>query len=77
MGLGLIERIAVLPHANTWSPDKAHRTFSLATGGLRIAAVDDQTALLRHGDGTWTVEGAGEVRVYLDGKPAPLTALQQ
>jgi cyanophycinase len=77
LGLGLIERIAVLPHANTWSPDKAHRTFSLATGGLRIAAVDDQTALLRQVDGTWTVEGAGEVRVYLDGKPTPLTALEQ
>ena len=75
LGLGLVEQIAVLPHADTWSPEKAHRTFSLATGGLRIAAVDEQTALLRRPDGSWHAEGAGEVRVFVDGRPAPLEAL--
>lgn len=77
LGLGLIEQVAVLPHANTWSPEKAHRTFSLAAGGLRIAAIDEQTALIRDPDGTWTVSGAGEVRVFVDGQPAPLDALLQ
>jgi cyanophycinase len=75
LGLGLIEQVAVLPHADTWSPEKAHRTFSLAAGGLRIAAIDEQTALLRRPDGTWRVEGAGTVRVFVDGKPASLDAL--
>lgn len=75
VGLGLIEQLAVLPHANTWSPDKAHRTFSLATGGLRIAAIDEQTALIRDPGGSWQVEGAGTVTLYVDGEPAPLAAL--
>jgi cyanophycinase len=77
LGLGLIEQVAVLPHANTWSPEKAHRTFSLAAGGLRIAAIDEQTALLRQPDGTWHTEGAGTVRVFVDGKPSSLDALNQ
>jgi cyanophycinase len=75
LGLGLIEQVAVLPHANTWSPEKAHRTFSLAAGGLRIAAIDEQTALIRDPDGGWRAEGAGEVRIFVDGQPATLEAL--
>jgi len=75
LGLGLIEQVAVLPHANTWSPEKAHRTFSLAAGGLRIAAIDEQTALIRDPDGTWSTSGVGSVRVFVDGRPAPLDAL--
>jgi len=75
LGLGLIEQLAVLPHADTWSPEKAHRTFSLASGGLRIAAIDQQTALIREPAGSWRVDGAGGVTVYVDGKPADLAAL--
>lgn len=75
LGLGLVERVAVLPHADTWSPEKAHRTFSLATGGLRIAAIDEQTALVRDPDGHWHTEGAGSVVIYVDGKPTSLDAL--
>lgn len=75
VGLGLIEQLAVLPHADTWSPDKAHRTFSLAEGGLRIAAIDEQTALIRDPAGVWRTAGAGTVTVYVDGKPADLDAL--
>jgi cyanophycinase len=75
IGLGLIEQLAVLPHANTWSPDKAHRTVTLASGGVRVAAIDEQTALIRDPGGTWRVDGAGQVTVYLDGKPADLSAL--
>jgi cyanophycinase len=75
VGLGLIEQLAVLPHADTWSAEKAHRTFSLAEGGLRIAAIDEQTALIREPNGTWRTAGAGGVTVYVDGKPADLDAL--
>ncbi|MDQ6617201.1 MAG: Type 1 glutamine amidotransferase-like domain-containing protein [Actinomycetota bacterium] len=75
LGLGLIEQIAVLPHANTWSLEKAHRTFGLAAGGLRIAAIDEQTALIRDRDGSWRADGAGDIRVFVDGKPADLDAL--
>ncbi len=76
VGLGMIEQLAVLPHADTWSPEKAHRTYSLAAGGVRIVAIDEQTALIRDADGAWRSTGAGTVTVYLDGKPAGLDALQ-
>jgi cyanophycinase len=75
VGLGLIEQVAVLPHANTWSPEKAHRTFSLAEGGLKIAAIDEQTALIRDPDGRWRTMGAGDVTVYVGGQAAGLDAL--
>jgi cyanophycinase len=75
VGLGLIEQLAVLPHADTWSPEKAHRTFGLAKGGLRIAAIDEQTALIRDPTGKWRAAGAGAVTVYVDGRPADLDAL--
>jgi cyanophycinase len=75
VGLGLVEQLAVLPDADTWSPEKAHRTFSLAEGGLRIAAIDGRTALIRDSDGSWRVAGAGDVTVYVDGKPSGLDAL--
>jgi cyanophycinase len=75
LGLGLIEQLAVIPHANTWSHEKAHRTVQLAAEGLRVAAIDEQTALLRDPDGSWRTAGAGQVQVYVDGRPASLGAL--
>jgi cyanophycinase len=74
IGLGLLEQFAVLPH-HGWSPEKAHRTFSLAAGGVRIVAIDEQTALIRDADGAWRAAGVGEITVYLDGQPAGLDAL--
>jgi cyanophycinase len=76
LGLGLIQGVAVLPHYDTWSEEKAHRTVQLATGHLRIAAIDERTALIRHPDGSWTSAGAGEVTVFVDARPAPLEVLQ-
>ena len=76
LGLGLVAKLAVLPHYDTWSEEKAHRTVQLATGHLRIAAIDERTALIRDPGGTWRVEGAGDVTVFVDGKPTGLEALQ-
>jgi len=75
LGLGLVGQLAVLPHYDTWSEEKAHRTVQLATGHLRIAAVDERTALIRAPDGSWRGAGAGAVTVYVDGQPAGLEAL--
>jgi cyanophycinase len=75
LGLGLIDHLAVLPHYDTWSEEKAARTVALATGHLRIAAIDERTALIREPDGRWRAAGAGEVTVYVDGRPAGLPAL--
>jgi cyanophycinase len=75
LGLGLVPHLAVLPHYDTWSEEKAHRTVQLATGHLRIAAVDERTALIRDPDGSWRGAGAGAVTVYVDGLVASLDAL--
>ena len=75
LGLGLVEQLAVIPHHNTWSPDKEHRTLQLAPKGLAIVGIDEATALIRASDGTWRAGGAGAVEVFLNGKPAGLDVL--
>ena len=75
LGLGLIEQLAIIPHHDHWSADKAHRTVVLAAAGLPVVGIDERTALIRDPDGRWHVEGAGQVAVYVDGKPAGLDAL--
>ncbi len=75
LGLGLLPQLAVLPHASTWSEEKTHRTVRLASRGLRIAAIDQQTALLRDPDGQWRKVGQGNVTIWLDGGPVGLEGL--
>jgi cyanophycinase-like exopeptidase len=65
----------VLPHYDTWSEEKAHRTVQLATGHLRIAAIDERTALIRDPDGTWRAVGAGEVTIFVDARPSGIEVL--
>jgi cyanophycinase len=75
LGLGLLSQLAVLPHADSWSEEKTHRTVKLASGGLRIAAIDECTALLRGPDGRWRTAGEGKVTIWLDGQVVGLAAL--
>jgi cyanophycinase len=75
LGLGLIEQLAVVPHHNTWPEDRAHRTMQLAPKGVPIVGIDEQTALIRSGDGSWRTAGVGEVVVFVNGEPADLSAL--
>ena len=75
LGLGLVAQLAVIPHHNTWSPEKAKRTIHLAPAGLPVVAIDEQTAVIRSPEGGWTVEGAGEALVFLDGDQAGLDSL--
>lgn len=64
IGLGLMENLAVVPHHNHWSEEKAHRTLLLAPEGLLVVGIDDATALIRSTDGTWSASGAGRVAVF-------------
>jgi cyanophycinase len=75
LGLGLIGQLAVIPHADTWSEDKRHRTLQLAPRGLPVVGVDERTALLRSPAGTWSAGGAGKVRVWVDAAERDLDAL--
>lgn len=75
LGLGLLEGMAVVPHADTWSQEKVHRTLQLAPRGLLLADVDERTALLREPDGAWRAEGAGRAGVHRDKLELDLSAL--
>lgn len=78
VGLGLVENLAVLAHAEASASEiaEAHkRTFDLSEPGVVLAAVPVRTALLRDPRGAWSVEGAGAVHVFLDGAEAGLDAL--
>lgn len=75
VGLALVEQLAVIPHHDTWSEEKARRTLDLAPDGVVVAAVDERTALIRDPDGTWRADGAGGVAVFFRGEPAGLADL--
>ena len=75
LGLGLLAQVAIIPHHDTWSPEKAKRTITLAPAGLPVVGIDEQTALIRDPGGAWTVGGAGGVVVFVDGHEAGLEAL--
>ena len=75
LGLGLLEQVAVIPHHDQWSHDRSRRTFDLAGSSFPIVAVDEQTAAIRGGDGTWRAAGLGKVQVMLDGQEVGLDHL--
>jgi cyanophycinase len=75
LGLGLIEQMAVLPEASTWSPERLRRTISLTEEGVALVAVDERTAVVRAPDGSWSVSGAGGAAVHVGGDLATLDAL--
>ncbi len=75
LGLGLLEHIAVVARADTWSVDKLHRTLQLTPARLPLVEIDERAALIRGSDGAWRAEGAGEVSVWVDGHRAGLDDL--
>jgi len=75
LGLGLLSGLAVVPHHDTWSEEKVHRTQQLAPKGLVVAGVDERTALVRNAGGGWATEGAGAVSIWRDGDDVGLDAL--
>jgi cyanophycinase len=75
LGLGLLEQVAVIPHHDTWSHDRSRRTFELAGSQFPIVAVDEQSAAIRDGDGTWRAAGNGAVQVMLGGQEVGLDRL--
>lgn len=75
LGLGLVEQLAVIPHHDTWSVDKTHRTMELAPSGVAVVGVDERTAVIRDPSGTWRAAGAGAVDVFRDGTRVGLEGL--
>ncbi|CAN5647626.1 hypothetical protein BH20ACT2_BH20ACT2_02610 [soil metagenome] len=75
LGLGLVAQLTIIPRHDHWSAEAARRTLDLSPEGLAVIGVDERTALLRDPDGTWRAAGAGNVAVFVGGKPAELTDL--
>lgn len=75
LGLGLVGQLAVIPHADSWSHEKSHRTITLAPADLPVVAIDERTAIVLEPGAGWTAAGAGGVRVWLNGAEATLDAL--
>jgi cyanophycinase len=75
VGLGLVENLALVPHAERDVAAAHRRTLELAGDDLVVAAVAERTALLRDPDGTWRATGAGAVTVLLGGREVGLDAL--
>lgn len=75
VGIGVVAPLAVVPHADSWSEDKLHRTQILAPKATPVVGIPERTALLRAADGNWSAEGVGDVRVWLAGEPADLSVL--
>jgi len=75
LGLGLCRQLAVIPHFDAWSEEKATRTLELAPAGLPVVGIDERTALVRDPEGRWRAAGAGRVGIYVDGAEADLSRL--
>lgn len=75
LGLGVLRNLAIIPAHDHWSEEQAHRTRKMSPAGLVLAGVDERTALIRDADGTWRVDGAGEVAVFVGGEPTDLSVL--
>ncbi|HVF14974.1 MAG TPA: Type 1 glutamine amidotransferase-like domain-containing protein [Acidimicrobiales bacterium] len=75
VGLGLVSGLTVIPHHDGWSPEKARRTIHLAPAGLAVVGIDEQTAVIRAPDGTWSTAGAGGAAVFVNGQETGLEDL--
>lgn len=75
LGLGLLEQLAVIPHYGKWSAEKTERVLALAPRSLTVAGIEERTALIRDHGGGWQVAGAGQVQVFLAGRPVGLDTL--
>ncbi len=75
VGLALVAQVAVVPHHDHWSEDKARRTLELAPAGLPVVGIDERTALIRDPDGRWHAEGAGSVTVWVGRHEVDLAVL--
>lgn len=75
VGLGLVTNLAVLAHARPDVLVSSKRTIELAGAGLVLAAIPEETALLRSPEGAWSTAGAGQVTVIVDHEEVGLDAL--
>src|SRR5262245_12171821 len=70
VGLGLVSGLAVFPYHGTAAEHLRERSVDLLARDAVLVGIDEQTAIVRAGDGPWEVMGAGSATVYRkDAKP--------
>jgi len=67
VGLGLVPGLAVFPYHGTTAEHLRERSIDLLAANAVLVGVDEQTALVRTGDGPWQVSGKGGATVYRKG----------
>lgn len=75
VGLGLVEKMAVIPHFGHENAEKVHRSIALAAPDLAVVGVPERSALIRDPDGRWRQAGRAPVEVFVAGRPAGFGAL--
>lgn len=76
LGLGLVRQLTVIPQYETWSHERARRTFDLAQG-FPVAALESTAAIVHRPDRGWRVTGGAAVAIYLNGHPAGVDVLPE
>ncbi len=66
LGLGLVEKFAVVPQWEHWTTDKARRMTQLMPNDTVVAEIEERTALICWSDGRWEQLGAGKVSLTLN-----------
>ncbi len=64
VGLGVVRNLAVFPYHGTAADHLRERSIDLLPKNATLVGIDEETALVRAPDGTWTARGAGAVTVY-------------
>jgi len=64
VGLGLVRGLAVFPYHGTAANHLRDRSLDLLPSDAVLAGLDERTALVRSGDGTWRAQGPGDVTLY-------------
>jgi cyanophycinase len=64
VGLGIVRGLAVFPYHGTAADHIRERSVDLLSHNAVLVGVDEQTAIVREGDGAWQVVGKGRVTVY-------------
>lgn len=75
LGLGLVQQMALLPHADRWGEDRMKRTLRLVSRGVAFVTVDDDAALCWDHLAGWTP--LGNITVRRDGVRVECSTLPQ
>jgi cyanophycinase len=73
VGLGFVENLAVFPYHGTAADHLRERSVDLLARDAVLVGIDEQTALVRTGEGPWEVLGKGGATVYRRGAKARTT----